>query len=670
MTGVRLTALSAIIAEGGRQARNNTDAAIRGLAEVAEKLDLRETADNLRQTREQLRSDKFKLVVMGRFKNGKSTLLNALLGGTTTPVALEGHKGPMVVDDLPATATLTSVQYAEKPYVRACGFDGSSEEWSFARYLRDSTLDADERVSQQRFQAIKEFEMGYPARLCKEGVLVYDSPGLDEHSSRTLITREAARTCDAAIIVYRTDTLMGRSELDDAASVVAAGTRLFTIVNLWNGRKVDDRLRSYVWNKYVRDHSGGPAWNKSQDLSQRDIYFVNAELARNGRYDDEEASVEASGLADFERALAKFLIENRQQVHLEKFATIAVNLCADIDTRISQRQTAAQQDREDLKARYVAVPAKLEANRVRPTRLPKIFAHYRVDAEATLTTSFARLVARIREELPDHLESIALPSGEKYTKVLRQKQLKAEAATVISDFVVARIDTWSNQDVKAELSPILGRLGEEIESEIDAIGRELDEIHLQLGWGELDANGSAVRSSERVLAAVEDMGLTTGAITGSASGWRGAAGSVAGAVGVSFLMGALGVTSLVVFAPAALAAAVVLGVLASGRGLENRLKFKVLQEGDKLIAQMPDQLQPAIRDHVAQSFAFLETNVTKQVRALIEEEERHIAQGIELNQSEQVERVRAVAALNEAEVTFRQHRDALRQAIVTARQTV
>jgi hypothetical protein len=72
------------------------------------------------------------------------------------------------------------------------------------------TLVFDEEESRRRFQAIKQFEMGYPARLCKEGVIVYDSPGLDESSSRTLITKDATKSCDAAIMVYRSDVLRVR----------------------------------------------------------------------------------------------------------------------------------------------------------------------------------------------------------------------------------------------------------------------------------------------------------------------------------------------------------------------------------------------------------------------------------------------------------------------------
>jgi len=236
-------------------------AAIRGIGQVAVELDMLDTAAGVCETEKKLHSDTFQLIVMGRFKNGKSTFLNALMGGTTVPVNLGGHHGPMVVDDLPATATLTGVRYSETPYVRAWGFDSKSESWPLDKYLTESTLDDDERNNQIRFSSIKEFEMGFPARLCAAGVIVYDSPGLDDHPTRTLVTRDASKRCDAAIVVYRSDQLMGMSDLMDVDRVIADGTRVFSIINLWGQKEVDDKLRRFAWNRYVRDHLNGPEWS-------------------------------------------------------------------------------------------------------------------------------------------------------------------------------------------------------------------------------------------------------------------------------------------------------------------------------------------------------------------------------------------------------------------------
>ena len=338
------SSLADMMMRGVEKAEAEADGSIRGLAEVAASLDMLETEARLSDTARQLRSDTFNLMVMGRFKNGKSTLLNALLGGTTAPVDLGGQLGPMVVDDLPATATLTGVVYAEKPYIKVWDFDGTCEEWPLDRYLRDSTLDVDQLENVRRFQHVREFEMGFPARLCQAGVTIYDSPGLDEHDDRTKVTQDAVRRCDAVVLVYRSDVLMGQNELMNSADLVKEGTRIFTVVNLMNARSADDRLKGFVWNRYVRDHQGGPGWS-GQDTSSRGIYFVDAERARRARYEGDEELAVACGLADLERRLADFLLRDRHHVHLKRYATQATLLTESIGQHIEQRIRAGRTTR-------------------------------------------------------------------------------------------------------------------------------------------------------------------------------------------------------------------------------------------------------------------------------------------------------------------------------------
>jgi hypothetical protein len=118
------------------EGRNDVRTAIIELTRIAPWLDMRETSARLAEIQLRLDSDTFNLLVLGTFKTGKSTLVNALLGGTTKPVDLGGHKGPMVTDDLPATAVVTAVHYSEEPYVKAWSMEGKLKTWSLAKYLQ------------------------------------------------------------------------------------------------------------------------------------------------------------------------------------------------------------------------------------------------------------------------------------------------------------------------------------------------------------------------------------------------------------------------------------------------------------------------------------------------------------------------------------------------------
>lgn len=154
---------------------------IETLATVAAQLKQPEVAKRLNDVYAQMKSDTFHLIVLGRFKNGKSTFLNALLGSHTHPVPeLGGSDGPLPMDDLPCTATLTRINYGEKPSVRVWKFDGKSEPWSLQKYLDQARVRADNEETYHFFRDIREFELTYPAELLKAGITLLDSPGTDD----------------------------------------------------------------------------------------------------------------------------------------------------------------------------------------------------------------------------------------------------------------------------------------------------------------------------------------------------------------------------------------------------------------------------------------------------------------------------------------------------------
>lgn len=656
--------------QGAEKAKKGAEAAIEGLASIARDLEMQETSDKLTATGRQLHSDTFNLIVMGRFKNGKSTLLNAILGGTTKPVDLQGHQGPMVVDDLPATAILTAVRYADTPYVRAWAFDGGREQWTLSRYLSESTLGIDEDDNQARFAHIREFEMGFPARLCQAGVAVYDSPGLDEKPNRTAVTKSATERCDAAIVVYRSDVLMGQNELMDAAKLVADGTRVFTVINLWSGRKLDDKLKGFVWNRYLHEQRGEPKWNGTQDLSVHDVYFVDAEMARKARYTGDEAMAVASGLTFLEERLGEFLLRDRHRVHLTRYATRAENLATAVDQHIAQRQHALSADQRRLLEAQSAIMPKLDAIDARARKLPALFRRYRTQAEAELISSFTALVSRIKDELPAHVESLDLRPNP-FTGVFQQDKLLKEITTAISDFASGKVQDWGRNEAAMLLQPILGDLGDEIESEIAAIGRQFDEIHLDLtGWEVPATGGSVVGTTERVLSAVASVlvGNALGAIGGGAGGWRGALGSLAGGVGTALVLSMLGVSSAVVFWPVTLGAAIVFAALGGGVGLAKRAKKKALEQSDELLRAMPQQVSAQLVAELNDNFEQLEKAVTDEITTLIEEEKRNIREIVELNQRDQASKTRALIKLNDASTALGTHRSALQRALAVAGQ--
>jgi len=664
------TTLSEQITGARERAHTQAGTAIAGLVKIADWYELRETSENLKKTAERLDSYTFNVMVMGRFKNGKSTLLNALLEGTTHPVSMQTG-GLMAVDTLPATAVLTAVDYADTPSVTVHRMDGSSEPWSFDRYLRDSVLTTDNEENKLLFEQIKEFHVGFPATLCQAGVTIVDSPGTDDHPMRTRVTRAAALQADAAIRPYRSDALMGENELIEDAEVRKAGTRVFTVVNVWGDNEVDDKLRAFVWNRYVRDHLGGDRW-ENQDLAEHDIFLVHAKQAFLARTAGDAAGVERSGLAALERRLGEFLINERFSAHLHKQATSAIGLAAAIKEHIGQREAAARADQRRLQEAYLAEKPKIAQISARADKLPDIFTRYQLQADHEIQASFRQAVANIRRDLPEHMESVTLVSAKAFGAVFQNKKMAEEAATAISEFTTDRLDKWSQTEARSLLEPIMKRLADEVTAEVAAIGEQLDEINFRMsGWTvQADGNTRLVSTTERVLSAVAGLffGDISAAVTGGAGGWRGAAGGISGALGASFLLGALGVTAGVVFWPATLAAAALAGIMASSHRLDERVKKAALARADQSLAALPDISRDLVAGKVAEFFGHAEQEVSTEVKNFIAEQVRSIEKFVDVNQRDQAEKDRLLKEMGKAISTLAKHLAILEQAVAIAKQ--
>ncbi|MCW3096891.1 MAG: hypothetical protein JWL77_2509 [Chthonomonadaceae bacterium] len=665
--------LKTIIAELRRQIAGDAGSSIKELTDIAATLEMANTTKDLSDIQEQLASDTFKLMAVGRFKNGKSTLVNALLGKLTDPVPdLKPDQGPMPVDDLPCTAIVTSVVYAKQPYVRVWGSDGRWQEWSFARYLRDAVAQDNQEATESKLKGIRYFEVGFPAELCSAGVTMMDSPGVDDVPERDEITRQAIRGCDTALVVYRSDAFGGMNEMKFVSEdVLGESTRLFTVISMRN-READERFRGFVWNKLIHEGQDGPAY-AGQDFSEKDIFFVDSLKAFHAKVNGDPDALTASGLPLLEQRLGKFLAEESQSVHLRKFLHKAILSSGAIESQIGQRKAGLTEDTAKLQKAYDAIQPKIQAVRRRGNRLPKLFERYGQDAKNALKESFAVMLAQLQSELPVELAKRPL-SITGLSSTFRQKQLCAEAAGMCKEIVTARVQAWGNTPVgktppkppvaegeeetppligaQETLAPILADLVAEISREVAEMDRDLRAAEIELtGWDvSLSAPTSVVGMNERLLAGFT--GLLIGdfsVLTGGFGGWRGVAGTLAGELGAVAVLSMLGLLGSTIALPAVIIVGIMTSLVFSAEDIDKRVKAKVLDEMSKGLQALPEQVAPALDAEVDKLFQALQEQTVTLVQASINEEEANFRKIMEMNKQDQGQKAEILAQLNALE---------------------
>ena len=116
------------------------------------------------ELREKIQNNAFNLVVLGQFKRGKTSLINALLGAEMLPVAI-----------VPLTSIATILKYGEALRIKVYLADGAVKE------IRHESLHeyVTEKGNPKNEKNVQEVVITYPSPYLKDGVRLIDTPGVN-----------------------------------------------------------------------------------------------------------------------------------------------------------------------------------------------------------------------------------------------------------------------------------------------------------------------------------------------------------------------------------------------------------------------------------------------------------------------------------------------------------
>ena len=197
--------------------------AISALDSIADEFSV--AGNELRLLQDRFDSGRFHLAVLGQFKRGKSTLLNTLLGDELLPT-----------DILPVTAIPTFIDFAEKITVRV-HFASEAQPVSFCpsagRSLSDFLTEyVTETGNPDNKLQVKRVEIGHPAEILKQGVVLIDTPGIGStHKHNTEVAYQVLPQCDAAIFLVSPDPPITEVELAYLQEIRQRLPRTFFLLN-------------------------------------------------------------------------------------------------------------------------------------------------------------------------------------------------------------------------------------------------------------------------------------------------------------------------------------------------------------------------------------------------------------------------------------------------------
>jgi hypothetical protein len=266
---------------------------LQAIADIARRrgeLALVTEADEVRQ---RIEARRFTLAVVGEFKRGKSTFINALLGAEILPA-----------DVLPTSATVNRVTFGLTPTATLHFRDGRPPEVVPIADLAEHVTKLTE-ASAARAATVREAVVAYPLALCRHDVDLVDTPGLSDEQQMTDVTVGVLPSIDAAIVVLMADSPFSGSEAALVERLVQQGVGhlLFVVTAVDRIRKDEDRQRVV---QAVRDRLRATGLVGEQPS----VFPVSGRWALDGRVEGDVQLFERSGFPALEEALQRDLLRS------------------------------------------------------------------------------------------------------------------------------------------------------------------------------------------------------------------------------------------------------------------------------------------------------------------------------------------------------------------------
>jgi ribosome biogenesis GTPase A len=350
--------------------RSEVLSALREVAALADDSGAISLAKKLKGDRiPRLEEEKFHLVVLGEFNHGKTTFVNALLGAPVLPMGVT-----------PTTAVIHQVIHGERGarVVEESGHERQVAWGDVGSYVVGGTSQP---------EAVRYLEVKYPSPLLAGGVVLVDTPGVNDlNSTRAEITYSYIPRADAVLFLLDAGQILKESERRFLSEKLLSQSRdkVIFVIN-----KVDLLEPAEKEQAMAYAHT-----QLSKLVADPKVYAVSAEGALNG-------DRQGSGLAKLEEELTRFLTEERGRVLLDNALDEGIRTASTLRRGIEVQRQALLMDRDELERRLKTLEGDLASTAE---------AHAR--REKQIRESLAALKALVRKECEDFGKrfSAALPA--------------------------------------------------------------------------------------------------------------------------------------------------------------------------------------------------------------------------------------------------------------------
>jgi GTP-binding protein EngB required for normal cell division len=401
--------------------------------------------------RERVRDNRLQLAVLGQFKRGKSTFINALLGAPLLPVAV-----------VPLTAVPVFIAWGQTAYVRVRFTDGRPPEELSADEpdaIRDFLFRfvAEEANPENRL-GVSRVDLFYPAPLLSDGTLIIDTPGIGStfrHNTEAAL--DVLPECDAALFVVSADPPITEIELEYLREVNEKAARIFYILNKIDYLGPDELERMAGFLRAVLEQN--ELWTPGSK-----IFGVSARKGLEGKQRGNREAFEASGMAAVEAHLIRQLATEKSDLLERAMSGHVRDGLAEAVAEVSLRLEALTLPRAELTSRACVFEGRLDLLEERQRTTRDVLA----GEQRNLREAIERRVASVRGEACSELTRLldlhaAAPGTKQVLSGAIERIFDAARATLVEEF-------------SRRTDAVLAGYQERIDTDVDTVRRTAAEI--------------------------------------------------------------------------------------------------------------------------------------------------------------------------------------------------
>lgn len=367
---------------------------LREVARLAEESGAKSLARGLREDRiARLEDERFHLVVLGEFNHGKTTFVNALLGASVLPMGVT-----------PTTAVIHRIQYGTEQVAKAFGEDGLVKAVPFEA-LGDYEVDGKALAD-----AVQHLDVYFPADFLKDGVVLVDTPGVNDlNEARAEITYGYIPRSDAILFLLDAGQILKESERQFVANKLLAQSRdkVIFIVNKMDLLDEEERQEALAYARM----------NLGKLIEEPKLFGISAERALEG-------DRAGSGMDSLVEELERFLKDERGRVLLDNALDAGIRTAATLRTGIEIQKRALAMEHGELERRLQALENDLETSAERMAERKARIRESLAAVKALVRADVEGFARRFAAQLPDEIEAADAKDLRKYLTGFLEERFK------------------------------------------------------------------------------------------------------------------------------------------------------------------------------------------------------------------------------------------------------